>query len=102
MVPKVYKSLHKKSKIQSLFCGSYNLLTIIPYKVKIQKQITYFQHYIMYIIIPKRHGDYVLDKTKTKTCWANPTLCISMSDVQLLLALLAETSSFSWSASTSC
>ena len=69
-----------------------SLLNVIPYKVKIIKHITYFQHHKIYISIPTCHSEEILNKSKRekqlgKTPNSAPvsdvkTLCIS--DVKIL------------------
>jgi hypothetical protein len=46
---------------------SFNSLTVIPYKVKIKKQITYLYHHRIYITIPKQYTEEFLDQSKTKS-----------------------------------
>jgi hypothetical protein len=69
-VPTVYNSTNivLKPKIQSLFWDSYNLLTIIPWKIKIKKQITYFQHIMAQNI-------HFCSKMEEKAQWGNTGPC---------------------------
>lgn len=43
--------IDKSFRIQSLFWDSWNIFTVVPHKIK--RQITYFEHRKIYIIIPK-------------------------------------------------
>lgn len=100
-VPTVFNSLNtvSKSKVSSETQGS--LLTLIPYKIKSIKQITWFQHTMVQniITIPKWRKD---DQHKNKNQQANSQFFIP-SDLQLLSALLTATHfyiSLSWACST--
>jgi hypothetical protein len=68
-VPIVYYSPTsvKKSKVQSLFSDSPNHLTVIPYKIKVEKRITYLQDHRTYITNPNCHNEEILDQSNTKT-----------------------------------
>ena len=81
-VPIIYNRL----KVQRLFWSSSNLLTIIPCKIKMKKQITHFQHRI-YTVVPEGGKGAPWGNTGPKWDWnsrENTKFCISMSDVETL------------------
>lgn len=67
-----------------------NLLTVTQCKIKIKKQVTYFQHTMAQDIhyhpkrVEREHGGKYWAKARPKTSWTNSKLCISTSDDKTL------------------
>jgi hypothetical protein len=86
--PESFTRLLKSPKFKVSSETQGNLLTIIPLKIKIKKQVTYFQHTMAQnrlCIMRGRKGSLVRKhwtKARPETRWASSRLCISRSDVK--------------------